>query len=423
MGTNENVKKKSFSKAIIAVVVLVLIVLGFGFAYARYITRLNGSTQVPIAQWNFKVTAGSSQSLDIDLSGTRFLDDTTEVDRTKVAPGTAGALQFNINATGSQVSLEYTIDLTLTQIPENLIFYSDAEMTKALYKDNGVIHLDGYFGASDNNKTATQNLYWQWKLETGSTQAEINANDLLDSEWIGDRIVLGVQATGRQVMDSPTTQYAVTFDLNGGILANHGDSTQITKNVTYGETYGALPTPTRDGYEFKGWNGKNMLDLRGWLDWCSSATRGSILKENDTIRITATSNDAYTNTYRYNLTIDSNQYFTIPVKANTTYTFSWKSDSDKTGLNYIFMNDKQVDGYYPCALNKYKKLTFTTRSDVDYITIRLGVNNSGESITYSELQIEEGSTATAYEPYYITESTEVVQNQNHTLTAIWEKDE
>ena len=43
----------------------------------------------------------------------------------------------------------------------------------------------------------------------------------------------------------------------------------------------------------------------------------------------------------------------------------------------------------------------------------------GQSITYSDIQLEEGVAVTAYEPYYITSSTEVVQNQNHTLTAIW----
>ena len=41
-------------------------------------------------------------------------------------------------------------------------------------------------------------------------------------------------------------------------------------------------------------------------------------------------------------------------------------------------------------------------------------------VIISNIQLEENSTATAYEPYYITSSTEVVQNQNHTLTAIWE---
>ena len=137
-------KNGIFRKSFI-IILMVLIVTLVGFAYARYITSLNGNTQAPIARWNFNVTAGSSENLNIDLANTRFANDTTEVDRTKVAPGTAGALQLNINATGSQVSLEYDVDLSLTQIPENLIFYYDEQMTNAMYKENGKIHLDGYF--------------------------------------------------------------------------------------------------------------------------------------------------------------------------------------------------------------------------------------------------------------------------------------
>ena len=148
MNTNEieNSKKKSSSlKSVFWVIALVAVLSLIGFAFARYITQLNGNTEAQIARWDFKVTAGSSQNLNIDLSQTRYANDTNEVNREKVAPGTSGALVLNVDATNSQVSLKYDIDLTLTQIPENLIFYSDAEMTKALYKDNGVIHLDGYF--------------------------------------------------------------------------------------------------------------------------------------------------------------------------------------------------------------------------------------------------------------------------------------
>lgn len=42
-------------------------------------------------------------------------------------------------------------------------------------------------------------------------------------------------------------QYVVTFDPNGGSV------TPTTKIVTYGETYGDLPTPERNGYTFRGW--------------------------------------------------------------------------------------------------------------------------------------------------------------------------
>lgn len=44
-------------------------------------------------------------------------------------------------------------------------------------------------------------------------------------------------------------QCAVTFDANEGQL----DSSEITKTVFYGEKFGALPTPTREYYNFSGW--------------------------------------------------------------------------------------------------------------------------------------------------------------------------
>jgi len=41
--------------------------------------------------------------------------------------------------------------------------------------------------------------------------------------------------------------YKVTFDANGGNV------TTTTKDVSYDSTYGSLPTPTRDNYQFDGW--------------------------------------------------------------------------------------------------------------------------------------------------------------------------
>lgn len=98
MDTNENVRKKISLKAIIILITVALIISGIGIAFARYITSLNGNTQVQIAQWSFNVTAGSSQNLSINLADTRYANDTTEVDRTTVAPGTKGALVLNVNA-------------------------------------------------------------------------------------------------------------------------------------------------------------------------------------------------------------------------------------------------------------------------------------------------------------------------------------
>ena len=49
------------------------------------------------------------------------------------------------------------------------------------------------------------------------------------------------------VVDSTTQTYTVTFNANGGSVS------PSSKTVTYGSTYGTLPTPTRTGYTFDGW--------------------------------------------------------------------------------------------------------------------------------------------------------------------------
>ena len=45
----------------------------------------------------------------------------------------------------------------------------------------------------------------------------------------------------------------VTFDSQGGTIQ------QTSKKLLTGEKYGTLPTPTREGYRFLGWNGKNLF--------------------------------------------------------------------------------------------------------------------------------------------------------------------
>ena len=70
---------------------------------------------------------------------------------------------------------------------------------------------------------------------------------------------------------------------------------------------------------------------------------------------------------------------------------------------------------------KTNPVGFTTTSTTAYVKIR-SISSSIQNDITTLYQLEEGETATEYEPYYITKNTEVVQDNNHTLTAIWEKD-
>ncbi len=209
----------------------------------------------------------------------------------------------------------------------------------------------------------------------------------------------------------------VTFDPQGGQLD------QTSKNVISNDTYGILPTPTREGYTFKGWNGKNLFDMEAWLNLCNSAYGGTFVKTNSSITLTATTSDAYTKTYFVTRVRYGNiNALKTPIKPSENYTLSWKKNLDDEGSLFIFINDKDSkDGpTYQFSSNKLtSKITLTTPSDAEYLRIRVDVAN-GNSVTFSNIQLEEGDTATPYEPYYITSDTTVVQESNHTLKAIWE---
>jgi uncharacterized repeat protein (TIGR02543 family) len=62
-------------------------------------------------------------------------------------------------------------------------------------------------------------------------------------------------------------EYNVTFDSQGGTCST------LNKQVTYGKSYGTLPTPARKGYMFIG--------------WYTEKNGGTIIDENDTVYITS----------------------------------------------------------------------------------------------------------------------------------------
>lgn len=80
----------------------------------------------------------------------------------------------------------------------------------------------------------------------------------------------------------------------------------------------------------------------------------------------------------------------------------------------IAMNGDKQDGGFVIKIQDLKiNTTYTISYNID-------VYKEWYS-EISNIQIEEGTEATKYEPYIITTSTQVVQKNNHVLKAIWEK--
>lgn len=85
-------------------------------------------------------------------------------------------------------------------------------------------------------------------LITSSSTVSITANQTLYAHWNANT-------------------YTVSFNANGG------STSTTSKAVTYGSTYGTLPTPTRTGYEFDG--------------WYTAASGGSQITSSSSVSITA----------------------------------------------------------------------------------------------------------------------------------------
>ena len=201
--------------------------------------------------------------------------------------------------------------------------------------------------------------------------------------------------------------YTVTAKANGGSISSTsgwtGTGNTATKSVTYDQAYGTLPTVTRTGYTFKGWNGKNLFDETKYDELTEYQTIGSNLYKSAEIQL----------------------------KPNTTYKISVirSNGFDGTGKGYLLFSDQQVinNNWSSVAHNTAPNYTssnyvYTTGADgILYIGYYQVTQANLDYIwENTDIQLEEGTTATPYEPYYISNITTVTRAGNHEINAIWE---
>ena len=143
-----------------------------------------------------------------------------------------------------------------------------------------------------------------------------------------------------------------------------------------------------------GYQRKNILNETEYLSSITSVSIGTFNISGNSITLTATGKDCYTKPHT-----SSDGGYRIPVEPDTDYILSWESDNTYAGLVYVFMNGNLSQ--QKLANNKDTKyIKFTTNSDTTFITFRLGVATSGNSITYSNIMLRYANiTDDTYEPY------------------------
>ena len=196
----------------------------------------------------------------------------------------------------------------------------------------------------------------------------------------------------------------VTFNPNGGTVSTN------TKKVFYHDTYGDLPIPTRTGYTFKGWNGKNMLNYENLMEIASSR---DINVNNGTISDSTPESDNRAWNYsksNWQVYLNSGTY------TLTLYFDQLSTNENVSALEVMNSNNEIIKKHVNGEL--YNLPTYSTTFNLSESN-DVGVLVKAYDGAY-KIQLEESSESTEWEPYYITNDTKVVQLGNHTLTAIWE---
>ena len=315
-------------------------------------------------------------------------------------------------STGNNYSIAYYVknyrqklnEIGLNNIKSRLLLYNEVIDLGCEYSDVRTSCL--VYGPLFLKMTS----FW---LGTASNQSRIwyiDARAYFNTINSNDDHNLGVRPVIELDTDYLLGNITVSFDPNGG------EVTPNTKLVRLGTTYDTLPTPTKPGYTFVGWNGKNHFNP---IDFYENGKDYQVFIDG---------NDIILATYAYQENVTR---LHVNCKENTQHTLSYdwnvvsigSGSSISSGLNLFYkdgtsysqllslVNGQQGDSGHKVIVSDENKSIFSVASS--------GWMYYGR-IRFSSIQLEEGTTATPYEPYYITNDTTVVQNKSHTLKALWE---
>ena len=189
-------------KILVIVAVLSAIIVSFmgGQSFSKYVSQVKGQAQMEVARWSFLVNGEEESIQNIQLGST--CNNETLLDN-KIAPGTQGEFNIEIDATGSEVGLQYNVEFEeKTQKPRNLIFIYN-KSTYANLQDLEVA-LKGIINAKDETKKISIPIQWKWEYETGNDEKIRETEDREDTEdgKISQNYNFDIIVTGTQLPPS-----------------------------------------------------------------------------------------------------------------------------------------------------------------------------------------------------------------------------
>ena len=200
-------KKSVGTNALIIVLILIMLATSaFGiFAWARYQTSIEGESTAQVAKWSFKVNGNGTQTEQVSFLMTRTDSNNTVVSGT-IAPGTYGEIPIEIDVTGTQTDLIYTILGSTVNMPRNIKLYFDENRTQELAVVGQQFSKGKYLKLADigtGEKVITETIYWEWPFETGEIATDIERNNIIDTEDMGKTMTMALTIEGKQLNGAP----------------------------------------------------------------------------------------------------------------------------------------------------------------------------------------------------------------------------
>lgn len=189
--------KKVVIRALIIIALITLVSLA-GYTFARYYQSINiGGGKVSIARWSF---GSANISKDIILS------------EEKIAPGSNGTFEIEVDATNSEVPVEYEILVSDEKnIPTNMTFYAEIQDEKGTilatteikdsFTELATSDLKGLIPVESGNQKRKINVHWNWEFnETDTTSVDADDATLVYNENNESSLECGfnLQIVGRQ---------------------------------------------------------------------------------------------------------------------------------------------------------------------------------------------------------------------------------
>ena len=195
--------------------------------------------------------------------------------------------------------------------------------------------------------------------------------------------------------------YTVTFNPLGG------KASFTTKKVKPNGVYGDLPTATKRGYTLVGWSMKNLFYYKNIIENDNLSYTNGVFKQKSAD------------------TRDELQWKIQGFKGNEYVKNLTATKVQKSGIVYLtFTKDSSFDnlrfGINGAKIDTLVRFDAYSLTDGKTYTISAKILNSTQgSVSWSNLQLEEGRTATTYQEGTISSSTKVTANSDHTVYALW----